>query len=97
MEYNDESYLKWEAGCIVYAESMAQDLIDEFNGNDDIDGVVCSSYTSNQSKEVKLYILMKVWQILIGSGLFMDYTVHTKKDKSLVDIIVRRKICEDVI
>lgn len=90
MEYNDESYLKWEAECIICAENEAQDLIDSFNETEDDDGLLCSSYTSTQSKQVKLYTLMKVWHILNGSGLFMDYTVHKKKDTILVEIIVEK-------
>ena len=85
---NTVMYDKWEKRAIHYAQSMADELIDDYNN-----GYVCMTFTTNQTKEVLIYNLQKVWIILNGSGIFMYHTIRKKKDKCEIYI----ELSDDVL
>jgi hypothetical protein len=78
---NLNPYNKWEQTINIRAEELAKELIEDYNENDK-----CLILTSTNTKEVHVYIMMKVWHILSGSGIFLDYTISKKKDKTIVEM-----------
>jgi hypothetical protein len=75
-------YNEWEADRNRRALSEAQELIDDYKNNQ----IKFISYKTNQTKDVLLYTYMKIWHILNGSGIFLEYKVYQKADKCLVEL-----------
>jgi hypothetical protein len=78
---NTANYDAWEAARNEYALSRSQELFDYFE-----DGVVSIVVTIDQTKEVLTYEYLKIWHILEGAGIFMDFRVQKIKDKCRVII-----------
>jgi len=78
---NLNPYNKWEEKINILAEELAKELIEDYNENHK-----CLILTSTNTKEVHVYIMMKVWHILSGSGIFLDYTISKKKSKIIIDL-----------
>jgi hypothetical protein len=75
-------YNEWEADRNQFALSRAQELFDDYKNNQ-INTVI---YKTNQTKEVLIYTYMKIWHILDGSGIFLDYKVYTKGKNRIVEL-----------
>jgi len=83
VQLNDTGYLEWELGIERGAYEIARDLIKDFN-----EGIRGYSYTTNQSKVVEKYKLIKVWNLLIYSGIYIDFRISKQKDRVRVRIIM---------
>jgi len=59
----------------------AQRIIEKYN-----DDIRYWAFSIEQSKPVAEYIFQKVWIILSGSGIFMLYDIHKRKDRVKVEI-----------
>jgi hypothetical protein len=78
---NTANYDAWEADMNEFALTRSQELIDYYN-----DGYKCIEFTIEQSKESLAYVYMKIWHILDGSGIFLDYTIRKIKGKCRVTL-----------
>jgi hypothetical protein len=65
-----KGYAKFDADNSKRAIEDAQELIAHYNR-----GEFVYVYTTNQSKPVEEYKLMKVWHIMSGSGIFFDHKI----------------------
>jgi len=86
---SDKGYNAWEAGVNRWALNMAETLIREYNARFTRHG-----FEYDQSSEVMKYSMMKVWHILSGSGIFLDFKVKKKKDKCYVVISMSEQAAE---
>jgi hypothetical protein len=75
-----KGYTEWEADEAERAVKMADELIEEYNMNhNDTNNMVYNKYKfTNCTKERALYTLLKVWHILSGSGIFLDYEIQKR-------------------
>ena len=78
---NLNPYNRWEQTINILAEELAKELIEDYNENKK-----CVMLTTIDTKEVQTYLMMKVWHILSGSGIFLDYTISKKKSKIIIDL-----------
>ena len=78
---NLNPYNRWEQTINILAEELAKELIKDYNENKK-----CVMLTTIDTKEVQTYLMMKVWHILSGSGIFLDYTISKKKSKIIIDL-----------
>lgn len=86
-----KGYAEFDAGVTKKAIEDAEELITCYNR-----GEYNYSYTTNQTKPVEDYKLMKVWHIMSGSGIFFTHTVtKVRKDpptRIRVRIMMSRQI-----
>jgi EAL domain-containing protein (putative c-di-GMP-specific phosphodiesterase class I) len=88
---NMDNYNAWEAKRNEYAIITSQEFIDDFK-----DGLCYIEFMTTQTKEVLTYEYLKIWHILDGAGIFMDYRIHKIKDKCRVTIeLYRANAIED--
>jgi hypothetical protein len=78
-----KGYSKFDADSSKRAIEDAQELIAHYNR-----GEFVYVYTTNQSKPVEEHKIMKVWQIMSGSGIFFVHKI-TKDRKRPERIRVR--------
>jgi hypothetical protein len=76
---NRAEYDVWEAEQNDYALEHAQELITNFYE----DSIVHVKYTSEDSKEIQLYRMHKIFIILLENEIFLDYKVNKKKGKTI--------------
>ena len=72
-----KSYAHFDAWTNAKAIEYAQGLIKCYNK-----GEFNYAYTTNQTKPVEEYIMMKVWHILSGSGIIFTHTIRKVKEPS---------------
>jgi hypothetical protein len=65
-----KGYEKHDKKCEEYAIRDCHELIASYNRAEFV-----YSYTTNQYKEAELYKLTKMWHIMSGSGIFIDYKI----------------------
>jgi hypothetical protein len=75
-------YNQWEEDKNMNALFQAKELFDDYKNNN----IKYVKYKTDQSNKVQEYILMKVWHILNGSGVFLDFKVYKKGMGCLVVI-----------
>jgi len=91
-------YRQFEAGVEESAMNQAEKLIADFDAylesyeDDNKSPAVRIIYTTEQSKCVEEYTLLKVWHILKSSGFFLDYKVFKLKDRCRV--VLNIELCE---
>ena len=74
-----KGFRKWDKDRTDTAVDIADMLITDYNISDyDVD------FTIPIDVDLVKYTMKKVWIILSGSGIFLDYKVIKKKQKSLV-------------
>jgi len=83
-------YDEWEEHRIRYAFEEARRLLDLYI----LEDIRYIEYTSNQSKEVQQYCMMKIWLILDSNGVFMVH--HIKKKKNKINVIIHLYDKDDV-
>ena len=76
-----KGYEDWEANANKQALEIAEEIIEHYNN-----GMYSICWTTEQSKTVIQYILMKVWHICSCSGIFILDDVKKIKDKCKITI-----------
>ena len=80
-----KGYSKFDASVSKYAIKDAQELIDHYNR-----GEFNYVYTTNQTKPVEEYKIMKVWHILSGSGIFFSHDIRkVRKDPQRIRVSIQ--------
>ena len=80
------NYNEWEADRNNTALTDAQEYINDYNN-----GVRFITYRTNQTKQVLEYIFMKIFHILDGSGIFLDYKVFKRREKCIVELYLSER------
>jgi hypothetical protein len=74
-----KSFKEWDMDKDKWASNIAEDAINEYNR-----GNYFYSLTLDQTPSVMKYIMMKVWHILSGSGIFLEHRVKRRGDKNTI-------------
>ena len=92
-----KNYTKFDKGVEASAIIQAKKLIDDYEAflgeqDDASPPAMRLIYTTDQSKVVEEYTLLKVWHILHGSGFFLDYKIFQLKDR--VRVVLNIEVSE---